>query len=304
MKTLLLALSFLMTFSAHSAEADNRLLTLWISGPERSIDWKTPGSLYRSLLINSILAPKRLFGSAVAVLHCGKDNNALGTEGISADSESISVFGPVVFQGRGLGHLFTAHPGKLLSSKEALEKQKEMLNDNIPTESISYIISEKHCDRIQSYLAEVRKYGFAKNFGLPHRPLMAEGMTDTSLVISILQVAGIIGPKETESWERVVILPKDLSGPPLTDNYISIFSLLTGSWAKSSNDGYVLRFWDPDLMAKSIQSKIWQDIKKMNEGTLGAGKRVGDSIDKSRSPVPEGTFWEQANDPQYTKKKN
>ncbi len=304
MKTLLLALSFLMTFSAHSAEADNRLLTLWISGPERPIDWKSPGSLYRSLIINSFLAPKKLLGSAVAVLHCGKDNNALGTEGISADSESISVFGPVVFQGRGLGHLYTAHPGKLLSSEEALEKRNKMLKENIPLENIAYIISQKHCDRIQTYLSEVKKHGFAKNYGLPHRPLMAEGMTDTSLVISVLQVAGILGPKETESWERVVILPKDLSGAPLTDNYIPIFSLLTGSWAKNINNGYVLRFWDPDLIAKSIRSKIWKDIKKMNDGTLGAGKRVGDSIDKTRSPVPEGTFWEQANDPQYSKKKN
>jgi hypothetical protein len=304
MKTLLLALSFLMTYSAHSAEADNRLLTLWISGPERSIDWKTPGSLYRSFLINSILAPKRLFGSAVAVLHCGKDNNALETEGISADSESINVFGPVVFQGRGLGHLFTAHPGKLLSSEEAIGKRNEMLKDNLPAESIAYIISQKHCDRIQTYLSEVKKHGFAKNFGLPHRPLMAEGMTDTSLVISILQVAGIIGPKETESWERVVILPKNLSGAPLTDEYISIFSLLTGSWANNANEGYVLRFWDPALIAKYIRSELVKDINKLNQGTLGAGKRVGESIDKTRSPVPEGTFWEQANDPQYSKKKN
>lgn len=240
---------------------------------------------------------KRPFGSAGADLACGNT-----THSISADTESFDVLGPVVFEGKGLGHLYSAHPGILLTGEKAVAKNKEVINSP-GARFITFLISDDQCQRIRSFWEEFQKHNIAKNFGLPHRPLMAEGTTDTALVVSSLDVAGLLVPDQKEKWERVLYLPKKISGAPLSDDYIVFFSLLSGNWGQHSEDSFVLKFWDPELIAKWIDQQIAtrRTVRKLSDGSKGI---PGVEYDLSRRPVPQGTFWEQANDSTYQKKKN
>lgn len=240
---------------------------------------------------------KRPFGAAGADLAC---QNV--TQSISSDPESFDVVGPVVFGGKGVGHLYSAHPGVLLTNSGAVAKNKEVIQ-SAGARFITFLLSDDQCVRIRAFWQEFEKHRIAKNYGLPHRPLMGEGTTDTGLVVSTLEVAGILVPDQREKWERILYLPKKLSGAPLSDEYVSFFSLLGGDWGKNSSDSIPLKFWDPTLIAEWIDQQIAskKTVRKLSDKSKGI---PGIEFDLSRIPVPQGTFWEQANDPMYTKKKN
>ena len=292
MKTIILLISVL----SFSAQAEN-ILNIYVAPPEQNLDWSSPGSLYRSMIKSRIFMSKRPYGSAGADLVCG--NN---TYSISADAESFDVTGPVVFGGKGLGHLYSAHPGILLTGEKAVAKNKEVINSP-GARFITFLINDGHCLRIKTYWEEFEKHKIAKNFGLPHRPLMGEGTTDTSLIVNSLDVAGLLVPDQREKWDHTLYLPKKLSGAPLSDEYISIFSLMAGDWGKHSDDSITLHFWDPKLIADWIDQQIAtkRTLRKLSDNTKGI---PGIEFDLKRLPAPQGNFWEQANDSTYSKKKN
>lgn len=281
-------------FISTSAPAAN-LLNIYVAPPEQTLDWTSPGSLYRSIFKSRIFMAKRPYGSAGADLACGNS-----TRSLSVDTESFDVMGPVVFEGKGLGHLFSAHPGILLKDEKAVAKNKEVINSP-GARFITFIISDAQCARIAAYWNDFEKHNIAKNYGLPHRPLMGEGATDTSLIVSTLDVAGFLVPDQREKWDRALYLPKSLSGAPLTDEYVTIFSLLSGDWGKHSDDSFILHFWDSKLIADWIEQQIQskRTVRKLSDGSKGI---PGIEFDLSKRPVPQGTYWEQANDPAYSNK--
>ncbi len=132
---------------------------------------------------------------------------------------------------------------------------------------------------------------------------MGEGATDTSFVVSTLEVAGLLVADQRQNWERFLYLPKNHSGQPISDDYVFVFSLMSGSWGKSTDDSIVLHFWDPELMAKWIDQQIAtkKTVRKLSDGDKGI---VGVEYDLTKMPVPQGTFWEQAMDSTYSKKQN
>lgn len=292
MKTIIILISALISTTAPAA---TNLLNIYLAPSERALDWSSPGPLYTSMMKSRFFLTKRPFGAAGADLICQNKDHSF-----SVDPQSFDVLGPVVFQGKGHGFLYSAHPGINLTGDKAVAKNKEVINTP-GARFISFQINDDQCVRIRNYWEEFQKNNIARNYGLPHRPLMGEGAIDTSLIVSTLEVAGLLAPDQRENWQRLIFLPKDMSGPPLSDNYIFFFSLLSGSWGKSLDDSYILRFWDPELITKWIDQQIAtkKALKKLSDGTKGI---IGVEYDLSRLPVPQGTFWEQAINPEYGKK--
>ncbi len=291
MKTIFILLSALIS---QNALAGTDLLNIYVAPPEQHLDWTSPGSLYMSLFKNRLFLTKRPFGSAGADLVCQDKGHSL-----SVDAEKFDFVAPVIFQGKGLGFLYSAHPGIILSDDAAVAKNKEVINSP-GARFITFLINPDQCARIRTFWEEFKKNNIAKNFGLPHRPLMGEGATDTSLIVSTLEAAGLLVPDQREKWERHLNLPKKLSGSPLTDEYISFLSLSGESWGKNPEDSFVLHFWDPELITKWIDQQISlkKTVRKLSDKTKGI---PGVEYDLSRLPVPQGTFWEQANEPSYKK---
>lgn len=291
MKTIFILLSALISQNAFPA---SDLLNIYVAPPEQPLDWSSPGSLYTSLFKSRLFFTKRPFGSAGADLVCQDKSHSL-----SVDPEKFDFIAPVLFQGKGLGFLYSAHPGVILSEEAAVAKNKDVINTP-GARFITFLINPEQCARIRDFWEEFKKNNIAKNFGLPHRPLMGEGATDTSVVVATLEVAGLLVPDQREKWERFLYLPKKLSGSPLSDDYISVLSLSGESWGKLSDESFVLHLWDPELITKWIEQQIAtkRTARILSDKTKGI---PGVEYDLTRLPVPQGTFWEQANDPTYKK---
>jgi hypothetical protein len=248
-------------------------ISLFVTPPEKPLDQSSPGKFMSSLLFSK----GNPLGKTVSEIKCQDF-----TESLTVNPVDLKILGPLFMEGRGLGLLFHTFPGRLENATPDLKDEK--------TKFIRIKINQGQCARLKNYLKDFREKKIAERFGLPHRPLMAEGATGASLGVSLLEVAGVMEQGQREAWETTLILPEKLSGMPLKDQYVSPFSLIGSSWGKNDSQNIVLKFWDPEKIRNWITEK--------------APNKQGLEIDKSHLPAPQGSHWKQANDPAYSKKKN
>jgi hypothetical protein len=280
MKTLL----FFFILSVTSAEAAQ--LSLITTPPAVALDWNSPGALFSSIMKNKFRFEKRPLGLTAIKISCPS-----GEQTIALVPKSFSVLGELVVEGRGLGLLYHTFPGELIDVSEEVKANLE----NEKTRFVRFLISDNHCVRIEAFLKDFREKKIGEKFGLPHRPLMAEGGSDTSFAVAVLEVAGVLNQKEKDSWESAYYLPDELSGMPLHEKYVNILSLIGSRWDKSDLKASVLKIWDP----QKISSWIDSSSAKVTEG-----KATGVELDRSKVPAPQGGWWKQAMSPEYSKKKS
>lgn len=273
MKTIILF--SLLSFPAF---AGTSFISVQVTPPERSLDWTLPGTFFKSLIKSRFLLEQRPYGSVTAKVMCEKTPDM--EYNIAAEPQSFDVLAPLLFQGQGLGYFYASHEGHLADNDEVNQITAKM-NESADVRTLHISISEKQCQRILNFLKEFKEKKIADHWGLPHRPLMGEGATSASLIAGVLKVAGLLSDAELMEWEHVLYLPKKFSGSPLGDAYVGIFSVLGAEWGKPDEESFVLKFFDPVMIHKWIGQKT----KKLDRQTL---------------PVPQGHFWEQANDPYFS----
>ncbi len=282
MKTLLPCIIFL----TNTALAGTTL-TLYTTPPETLLDWSSPGSLYKTILKNELFSSGSPLGLTVAEIDCPDQKETL-----SIIPGELGLLGSIFFEGRGLGLLYQTFLGKMIDAEGELKKTLQ----NEKTRFVRVEINTGHCARIKSFLTEFRNKKIAERFGLPHRPLMAEGANDTSLAVSLFEVAGVLEQDQRDAWETGLFLPDKLSGMPLKDQFVGIFSLMGSSWGKGPDKSSVFKFWNPQNISKWVNEKPGPKIS--------SGKAIGVLMKKDHLPAPQGSYWQQANDPEYSKKKN
>lgn len=280
MKTFIFMLPALLSFSVF---ADTKsYLTFSVTPPENALDWTTPGNFVKSMVKSRFLLEENPYGSVATSMYCM--NLPTHEMEIAVAPATFDIVAPVVFQGQGLGYFYASHEGEFLEPLKVQSLAGKM-TENPERKSVKFIISDQHCKRIDKFLSEFKTKKIAEKWGLAHRPLMGEGATSASLLAAIVKVAGLLPETELSKWEHTLYLPKKFSGSPLTDEYVSIFTLLGAEWGNHKNeDDFVLTFVDP------VKVHEWIKEKTM-------------TVDKSTSPVPQGNFWEQANDEIFVKKK-
>jgi hypothetical protein len=279
MKTLLISTIFL-TNSALAAS------TLALYTSPSGLDWSSPGKIFSTLLKKDLFSAGSPFGMTITEINCPDQKEIL-----TIIPGGLGIFGSLFFEGRGLGFFYQTFPGKVTDASEDLKK---ILLDE-KTRFVKIEINPAQCSRIKDYLSDFRAKKIGERFGLPHRPLMAEGSSDTSLPVSLMEVAGVLDHDQREAWETAKYLPEKLSGVPLKDQYVGFYSLIGSSWGKGPDKSFILKFWDPNRISAWVDNYQGQKIK--------SEKAVGVVIKKDHLPAPQGTYWQQANDPQYSKKK-
>lgn len=247
----------------------NGTLSIVTHPPETTLSWSSPGDFMRSLMKARFFLEKAPFGWALGKINCGNLERH-----IAAEPESFDVVAPVAFQGKGLGWFFATHSGEM-TSEEAAKALYDSVSTDPASFSTSISLSTPQCERMVKFLDEFRMHKIARSWGLPHRPLMGEGATSASLLGATLEIGGVLSLPVLETWKRNLSLPRKLSGPPLTDEYVSVFSLFGSSWGKHGEDSVELSFWDPGLILDWV-------------------KKTGKTLDRSQAPVPEGNFWKQS----------
>lgn len=277
-------LLYIFLLSATSAGAAQ--LTLITTPPTVPLDWNSPGALFSSILKNKVRFEKRPLGLTAIKLSCPS-----GEQTLALVPKSFGLFGELLIEGRGLGLLYHTFPGELIDASEEVKLNLE----NEKTRFVRYLISNNHCIRMEAFLKDFRDKKVGEKFGLPHRPLMAEGGSDTSFAVALLEVAGVLNQKERDSWESAFYLPDELSGMPLHEKYVNVLSLRGSRWDKSDTKAAVLKIWDPQKISSWVDSM---------PGKVAEGKAVGVELDRSKVPAPQGGWWKQAMSPEYSKKKN
>ncbi len=273
MKTLLIAIFFSGSLFAAGS------VTLSVMPPAYPLDWSSPSGIFGSIMKNKLTLQKRPLGLVSVGINCPLVNETLDLR-----PYSFGLIGELLLEGRGLGFLYHTFPGEL----ETLVS--EDIKDR--THFFRTLVSDDHCTRIGAYLKEFREKKIARNFGFPHRPLMGEGGNDMSFAVSILEVAGLLDQEQREAWERILYLPDELSGMPLKEKYVSVFSLMGSHWRKDDQKATVLKFWDSAKMTKWIEAQ---------PNVMKDGMAIGIEIDHTKKRAPEGGLWKQSLDIQYQK---
>jgi hypothetical protein len=289
MKKILLALAF-----SFGAQAQSNLIRLHLLPPTQPLDWTTPRTLFMSALKNRWEGGGRPFGHVYTEIHCGQKKIVTSTR-----SKKFNPISEFVNEGRGLGILYHTYEGEL-EEGPTLEKELAGRAQEGKMLSLTYTINEKQCSRMMTYLDEYRGLNVGRAYGLPHRPLFAEGGTDVAFAVSFLDVAGILQEKDREEWWGQVNIPLDYSGPPLKDETVNFIRVLFGAteWAMEKDKHRKLQFYDIQKMyawiGKEIQSK---------RHSCSDEKVRGICFDMSYLPVKQGPIWRQYTDPMYLKKK-
>lgn len=257
-------------------------LTLYVTSPGTPLDWSAPGPLFSSVMKNMLSFEENPLGLTVTAIDCPEFK-----EKISVVPKDFGLLGELLIEGRGLGLLYQTFKGQEIDATQELRENLKLPR----TRLVRYKLNVFQCARIREFLKEFREKKIPSRFGLPHRPLHAEGATGTSLGVALLDVAGVLGQTERYAWDHGLYLPDKLSGMPLKEQYVGFFSLMGSSWGKGDEKSSILHFWDPQKIAHWVDETVKADPQRL----IKEGEAVGVEIDRSHLPAPAGTWWEQAN---------
>ncbi len=275
MKKYLLLLTLPFSLSLFASD-----LTLHVLKPHQ-VDWSSPRGLVISALKNQATFQKDPWGQTWTEINCPELKMLF-----TVKPKNYNFLGQIFFESQGLEVLFHTFEGHMLSDAEALSHYK--------TEgqiySLKFNINSNQCSRIADYFKEFQKYKVDKNFGLPHRPLFAEGASGSSFAASFVEVAGLMDEGYREEWTRGLNVP---------DKNINVngFKLLTSAdhWAKNQDTQKRILFYDPEKIGNWIESKV--KLLPCPDHSLR-----GVCIDKSFLPPLQTPIWQQRSDSTYRKK--
>lgn len=273
MKTLLITLLFSTSLFAQNE------LTLIFKPSAKGLDWETPKSLFISYLKNSISFSDYHLGHVFIEKNCGGEK-----EFIDIHPKHIDVMNQLLLGQKGLGVLYHSFEGEMTINKEGPKLPEAPMN------YIQFLLNESHCKRLNQFIAEYKDKNVSRHFGLPHRPLVAEGATSASFAVGLLELLDILDYEMKVNWFRQVNLPHEYSGLPIDEKSIGVFKLLFGNpkWAQDNENHRILAFWDIEKMYSWVNEKMKEPQIYKNSSRE---KLQGLTIDKSHVPAPVGPMW-------------
>jgi hypothetical protein len=270
-------------------------LTLYFIPSPKGMDWSSPSSITMSGIKNRLSFEKRYIGHVFVELSCGDEKKLSAMTG-----DTSGLISELLIQGRGLGILFHSFEGSLETENEIGPELEGYLNSG-NVNFTRFLLNDKQCQRALTYLKEYKEHKVDRYYGLSNRPRYGEGAGCSAYAVSFPDVLDILDQEMKESWSQTVNVPFDLSGPPVTDKYVTIFSLLLNdSWAKENVKHQKLIFWSPDKMHAWVQEKVAK--KQGHYPLMKIGNSQGVVVEKSHYPTPEGPIWLQKLDPKDKKR--
>jgi hypothetical protein len=287
--TLLLISS--QTFSSTPSE-----LGLYFIPSPFGIDWSTPSSLAVTAAKNKFSFKSHFMGHVWVEIKCGDKHELTGMVAAKPD-----YLNQILIQQKGLGVLYHSFDGRL-ETKFDIEVERRDLYKEGRINFVKFNLNQKQCSRVFQYATEYRKLNVGKYYGLANRPRWGEGSGCSAFGASFVDVLNILDQDMKMSWSQSVKIPLELAGPPVREESVSLFKIISHSksWAKDNEPHKLLKFWDPDLMYKWVNKKISQ--KQIGYSIEKRDNSQGIVFDKSHFPSPEEPIWEQQLDPKDPKK--
>lgn len=293
MKKLILALCLLIQIPTLMASDE---LTLYVVPSPLGMDWSSPAKIAWTALKNRISFKPRFMGHVFVELKCGEEHELTGMTG-----KNFDYLNQLLIEGRGFGILYHGFQGGL-EDKEVIEPElKEYLKTGYANFT-RFLLNSPQCQRLMTYLKEYREHNVGRYYGLAHRPRFGEGAGCSAFGVSFSQVVNVLDQEMKEAWSQTVLIPLEYSGPPLTDQSVSLFKIFLNAhrWARPDEKHAALTFWDPDRMHAWVKKKV--EMKQENYPILTIDGAQGVVVDKSYLLSPESPIWLQHTDPTYLKK--
>ena len=262
-------------------------LTLYFYPSPHGVDWASPRSLARSVLLNQLSFAGHPIGHVQIGLESpGTRRFATGMVQISMPEQRKKI----IQEGLGLGTLFRDFPGRIETTDAIYpEIQGRFSRGNISY--LKFLVSPAAHARALTYAREYVERGYSAHYGLPNRPLYGEGAGCSAFAASFLEVTGLLDPEFFSAWSRTICVPEKWIGG--VDRKVSLLGLLdprgSSSWATESEPHRKIFFWDPDLM-HSWALRVWSSDERPfgREKTKNA---CGLILDRRDAVVPQGTVW-------------
>lgn len=278
----------LVFFSAHS---DSIRLNFYPS--PYGINWKSPGKLARSVILNRLAKGGRKIGHVSVELTCGTERHL---SGMVEDDDNIPFTDLLFKEGYGFGILYYDFHGYMenerdLASELASREEKGNLS------FIEVMISPETCERIANYQKDYLQLGLDKHYGLINRPRYREGGGCSAFGASNLEIAGVLDPEWIKAWNKTINVPEKYIGGPDTGKKVSFLKIALlfahDRWARDNEPHRPLNFWDPDEMYRWTKTQ-WKLEKETHSGQyelLTRGKAKGLRVDRTWVSTPTDSFW-------------
>lgn len=271
-------------------------MTLYFKPSPKGYDWSSPSAVLKSAVKNKLSFDSRFMGHVFVELRCGDQYELTGMSGKSLDPVT-----QLLVNQRGLGILYHSFEGELEKTTDLKEELSGLLSEGKVTYT-KFLLNDGQCKRATEYLSEYREKNVGRYYGLANRPRYGEGAGCSAFGVSFLEVTGVLDQEMKENWSQSIYIPLELAGPPVTDEGVSLFKILTSGdkWATDKEKHKLLTFWNPDKMNDWVKKKF--EEKQAYYSVENNQKAQGVVFDKTTLPAPMGPIWLQHTDPMYQKK--
>lgn len=271
-------------------------MSLYFKPSPKGYDWSSPSAVLKSAVKNKLSFDSRFMGHVFVELRCGDQYELTGMSGKSLDPVT-----QLLVNQRGLGILYHSFEGELEKTSELKDELNALLSEGKVTYT-KFLLNEGQCKRATEYLTQYREKNVGRYYGLANRPRYGEGAGCSAFGVSFLEVTGVMEQEMKDNWSQSIYIPLELAGPPVTDEGVSLFKILTSGdkWATDKEKHKLLTFWNPDKMNAWVKKKV--EEKQAYYSVENNQKAQGVVFDKTTLPAPMGPIWLQHTDPMYQKK--
>lgn len=285
---------FFLLISANTSFAQE--LTIYTMPAPRKVNWKSPGKLVKSSLINQIVSTpygkyRHPIGHMVVEL---QDSTRYELVGMAPENSTIPK-DKVMKDGYGLGVLFSVIDGRLEHKDYNLPDVKARLK-NGDIAFVNYKISQKTFDRLWQYLTSYKERGYDKFYNGTNKPREGTGSGCSAFAVSFLEVGGLKELLPSEEWKISVAVPERYIGGPFGDNkrikFLDI--LFARKWADTTDatESYeMLSLYEPTQFYNWIIEKHESPIDYPNVYKSTRGKAKGLTVDVWNNIPPTEPIW-------------
>ena len=280
-----------LTLLISAAHSDSIKLNFYPS--PYGINWKSPGRLARSVILNRLAKGGRKIGHVSIELTCGTERYFSGM----VESDNNTPYTDLLFKEKyGFGVLYYDFNGYMETDRDLTgELAEREAKGNLSFFEV--VISPETCQRLVQYHREYQQLGFDKHYGLINRPRYREGAGCSAYGASMLDVAGVLDPEWKKAWNKTIQVPEKYIGGPTTGRRVSFLKIALlfahDRWARDFEPHRTLSVWDPDEMHRWVKTQ-WKLEKESHSGhyeLLIRGKAKGLRVDRTWVPTPNDSFW-------------
>ena len=267
--------------SKNNTVDDNQLI-IYSVNPPKPIDWSTPGKALQSIVKNAFKSEgyyenildyngewatkwypikSHFIGHMFIELNCRGYDSLLTGMTSKGDEEIRGLF----LDGKSFTQIISPTKG-FFNSYSELKNEIDARKSKVGNLNFLGInLTQNSCESLLSYLAEFKACGIVNRYGgLNANPLKAEGAGCSAFALSFLQklkiikdISHISSNDFGKQFIREIIIPKNMLKTKLQNPKIGAWGLLKGKniqWGSNEIDGLAIKFFDPELFSKWVQS--------------------------------------------------